>query len=290
MLIRLGVALLWLLRLLPLPILAALGHAVGIVMYGFAVKPRRVARTNLKLCFPELSQRDREQLLRRHFRAFGRSLLDYGVLWWSSKERIQRLVKIRDLENWRTVQHKPVIWLVPHFVGLDAGGIRVSTEYKAVSTYGRQNHAVLNACLKHGRTRFGNSVLLSRRKSAREVIRLMRQGLAFYYLPDQDFGPRYSIFVPFFGVSAATITGLSRIARLAGAAVVPCVTRQIKNGYEVRFYPAWEDFPGESDEADARRMNAFIEERIREMPEQYFWLHKRYKTRPPGENSLYRSA
>ncbi|HSF47250.1 MAG TPA: lipid A biosynthesis acyltransferase [Burkholderiales bacterium] len=288
MLIRLGVAALWLLRFLPASILARIGRGAGMLMYYSGAKPRRVAHANIELCFPELSKERRRQLLVRHFQAFGRSLLEYGILWWSSQERIQRLVKIRGIEYWQSLGARPVIWLAPHFVGLDAGGARLATEFHAVSTYGRQHHAVLDSLLMHGRTRFGTAILLSRRQSARQVIKLMREGRPFYYLPDQDLGPRFSIFVPFFGIPAATVTGLSRIVRLTGAAVVPCITRQLAEGYEVQFYPAWQDFPGATEEADARRMNAFIEERIREMPEQYFWTHKRFRTRPEGEPSLYR--
>jgi KDO2-lipid IV(A) lauroyltransferase len=131
--------------------------------------------------------------------------------------------------------------------------------------------------------------LFSRQQGIRPLVKAMRRGLPFYYLPDMDFGSRDSIFVPFFDVPAATITGLSRIAHLAGAVVVPAVTRQLAGdaGYELRFYPAWENFPSENVEADTRRMNAFIEERVREMPEQYYWLHKRFKTRPPGEAKFY---
>ena len=121
------------------------------------------------------------------------------------------------------------------------------------------------------------------------MVKALKRGESFYYLPDMDLGARDSVFVPFCGVPAATITGLSRIARLGGAVVVPCVTRQLPGaaGYVVRFYPAWRDFPSGDLEADARQMNAFIEERVREMPEQYYWLHKRFKTRPAGEADPY---
>jgi KDO2-lipid IV(A) lauroyltransferase len=131
--------------------------------------------------------------------------------------------------------------------------------------------------------------LFSRHHGVRSVVKAIRRGLPFYYLPDMDFGARDSIFVPFFGVPAATVTGLSRIARMAGAVVVPVVTRQLPGagGYRVRFFPAWRDFPSGDLERDARRMNDFIEERVLEMPEQYFWLHKRFKTRPAGEAKYY---
>ena len=148
---------------------------------------------------------------------------------------------------------------------------------------------VLNRVLLRGRQRFIEPVLFSRQEGIRPVVRAVRKGLPLYYLPDMDLGSRDSIFVPFFGVQAATVTALSRIARLAGAVVVPAVTRQLPGGqgYVLRFYPAWNGFPTEDLAADVRRMNAFIEERVREMPEQYFWLHKRYKTRPPGEAKFY---
>src|SRR5687768_15792564 len=118
MLMRAGITLLWLARLLPFFVLAILGRGAGMLMFWLGAKPRRVARTNLKLCFPGLSEKDRERLLRRHFQALGRSLLDYGILWWSSKERIERLVKVCGIEHWQAVRDRPVIWLAPHFVGL----------------------------------------------------------------------------------------------------------------------------------------------------------------------------
>jgi KDO2-lipid IV(A) lauroyltransferase len=289
MLTRLGLAFVWLLHLLPLSLLALVGRAFGMLLYALAFERRRVTLTNLRLCFPELNEAERAALARRHFRAFARSLLEHGILWWSSRARVQQLVRVAGLEHWQAVENRPVILLAPHFVGLDMGGVRLTSEYRLVSVYGHQKNPAFDAVLYHGRTRFVRPELFSRQQGIRPVVRAMRQGLPFYYLPDMDFGPRDSVFVPFFGVPAATITGLARIARLAGAVVVPAVTRQLPGsaGYELRFYPAWENFPGDDDEADARRMNAFIEERVREMPEQYYWLHKRFKTRPKGEAKFY---
>jgi Kdo2-lipid IVA lauroyltransferase/acyltransferase len=286
---HLGIFLLWLLHFLPLSLLARLGNMLGWMLYGLGRERRRVARTNLRLCFPEMTEKEREALVRRHFRAFARSFLEYGILWWSRKERIQRLVRIEGLENWQAVANRPVIWLAPHFVGLDMGGVRLTSEYPLVSIYSRQKIALFDKMLRHGRTRFANATLFSRQDGIRPVVRALRSGLPFYYLPDQDFGARDAVFVPFFGVPAATISGLSRLTRASGAAVVPCVTRQLPGGagYVLRFYPAWADYPGDDVEADTRRMNAFIEECVREMPEQYFWLHKRFKTRPEGEASPY---
>jgi KDO2-lipid IV(A) lauroyltransferase len=286
---RLGLAVIWLLHLLPLRLLAPLGWCAGEALYLLARERRRVALVNLKLCFPERSEQERRRIARAHFRALARSLLEHGLLWWSSKARVQRLVRVEGLEHWQAVAGKPVIWLAPHFVGLDMGGARIITEWRGVSVYSRQKNPAFDRVLLHGRTRFVTPVLFSRQDGIRPVVKAVREGLPFYYLPDMDFGGRDAVFVPFFGVQAATITGLSRLARLAKAVVVPAVTRQLPGaqGYVLKFYPAWEHYPTDDPEADTRRMNAFIEDRVREMPEQYYWVHKRFKTRPPGEAGIY---
>jgi len=236
-----------------------------------------------------MTDSEREKLSRRHFRAFGRTVLEHGILWWGSEQRIRKLVAFEGREHLDRAHGKPLIVLAPHFVGLDMGGIRISLDYDMMSMYSHQKSAELDRILLHGRTRFGDSVLVSRQEGLRPVIRGLRKGVAFFYLPDMDLGPKDSLFVPFFGVPAATVTGLSRLARMTGARIVPCVTRQLpgNGGYVTRFYPAWENFPGPSIEEDTRRMNSFIEEQVVLMPEQYYWLHKRFKTRPPGEARFY---
>jgi KDO2-lipid IV(A) lauroyltransferase len=272
MLTRVALAFVWVLHFLPLAVLALVGRGLGLLLYAVARERRMVALTNLYLCFPDQIDAERRRLARRHFQALGRSFVEHGLLWWSTKARLQRLIRV-----------------APHFVGLDMGGTRIITEWQGVSFYGHQKDPVFDRILLHGRTRFVEPQLFSRQQGIRPVVRAMRKGVPFYYLPDMDLGERDSIFVPFFGVRAATVTGLTRIARLAGAVVVPAVTRQLPGGegYVLRFYPAWQDFPGASVEQDTRRMNAFIEERVREMPEQYYWVHKRFKTRPAGEKKVY---
>ena len=288
MLSRLAVAVLWLLHFLPLRVLAPIGAGLGRLAYRLVPGRRRVCLINLAKCFPELDERARVALAKRHFASLGRSVVERGILFWSSGERIARLVRLVGREHYDAAK-KPVVLLAPHFTGLDAGATRLSMEGEAVSIYSRQKNAHVNRLLKHFRTRFKPVTLLSRQDGIRGAIREMQRGLPFYYLPDQDYGRRDSVFVPFFGVPAATITGLSRVARLADASVVPTVTRMLPGGagYEVRMYPAWQDFPTDDPAADARRMNAFIEERVREMPEQYNWVHKRFKTRPSGDAKFY---
>ena len=289
MMTRLGLGLLWLLHWLPLPVLAALGRALGALGYAVVRGRRRVAEVNLESCFPQWSEAERRRVARRHFQALARSALELGILWWGSKERVQRLVRIEGLENWDAVRDRPVMLLAPHFIGLDFGGTRIATEWAGCSMYRQQSNPVMDRMLLHGRSRFIEQRLFSRKDGIRPLLRAMQEGRCFYYLPDQDFGPRDSIFVPFFGVPAATITGVSRIARLARAAVVPAVTRQLPGagGYVLTFYPAWRDFPTDDEAGDTRRVNEFIEQRVLEMPEQYLWVHKRFKTRPPDAAPLY---
>ncbi len=284
-----GVFIFWLLHFLPLPLLALVGQGLGMLFYVLGRERRGVARINLGLCFPELDARARERLVRQHFRAFGRSIVERGISWWSREQRIRRLVRVEGIEHMRAAQGKPVIMLAPHFVGLDMGGSRVAMDFHAASMYSQQKNPVLDRLLLHGRQRFNAPHLFSRQDNVRSVVKVMRRGIPFYYLPDMDFGPRDSIFVPFFGVPTATITGVSRLARLAGAVVIPVVTRQLSwgRGYVLTYYSPWENFPTEDIQADTRRVNAFIENRVREMPEQYYWLHKRFKTRPEGEPKFY---
>jgi KDO2-lipid IV(A) lauroyltransferase len=180
-----------------------------------------------------------------------------------------------------------VIVLAPHFVGIDAGGIRLLLDHpRLASMYARQKSEVLDEAMTRGRVRFQGTMLL-RNDGLRPAVRWLRDGGAFYFLPDMDLGSRDAVFVPFFGVSAATVTSVARLAKLTGAAVVPLVTRLTDQGYEARFHEAWEGYPGDDLEAATRAMNAFIEARVLEMPEQYLWTHRRFKTRPPGESSPY---
>ena len=286
---RLGIFMVWLLHGLPLALLAPLGRGIGSLLYAWARARRNVTLTNLKLCFPQWSDAERTRVARCHFQVVARAFLEHGILWWSSKERIQKFVRVEGLEHWQAVQGKPVIWLAPHFAGLDMGGSRIITEWRGVSVYSPQKNPLFDRMVRRGRTRFVTPLLFSRQDGIRPVVKAMREGLPLYYLPDMDLGARDAVFVPFFNVPAATITGLARMARLARAVVVPAVTRQLPGaqGYVLQFYPAWENYPTDDVAADTRRMNAFIEDRVREMPEQYYWVHKRFKTRPPGEANPY---
>lgn len=291
LLARAVLAAMWVLHFLPLPLLARLGRAIGAVAYVVVGSRRRVALVNLEKCFPDWSDAARRRVAREHFRLLGRFALEHGVLWHASRERFAKLVTYEHEDVLRAVLGRPVIFVAPHFLGLDMGGVRLTLDTELASMYQKQKNPVFDAAIRDGRLRFitGRSRLFSRQDGVRPVARLIRAGVPFYYLPDLDFGRDESIFVPFFGVPTATITGVARLARLADAAVVPVITRMLPGGggYRVRFYPPIMDFPSDDVAADTARINGFIEDRVREIPEQYYWVHKRFKTRPEGEPSFY---
>lgn len=285
----LSVGLLWLLHWLPLPLQAALGNGLGWLLSMKPGRRRRIVATNLALCFPDTPAAVRQSWLRQTFQSSMRAVLEHGLLWWSSEARLRRLIRIDNPEAAMGDGVRPVIWLAPHFVGLDMGGVRLAMDRTVASMYARSKDPVTGKMMLHGRSRFSSPVLFSKSDGIKPVLKTLKQGLPFYYLPDQDQGRRNAVFAPFFGIPAATLSALPRLARVTGAQVVPVVTRQLPGGqgYRVRFYPAWDNFPSEDLEADVARMNAFIEARIRELPGQYLWLHRRFKTRPEGEPSLY---
>lgn len=279
----------WLLHLLPLAVLAPLGQLVGVLAYLLVGRRRRVARTNLALCFPALGTAAREWLLLRHFIALGRMALECGIAWWSSPARLRRIVRVEGAEHLVPLAGKAYILLVPHFVGIEMEGLRISLDHAGMAVYAHQKNAAFDRFLLRRRERFPGTRMIARNEGIKPILRGLRAGVPMQLSPDLDLGARDAVFVPFFGVPAATVTALSRLARLARVPVLPLVVRQLPGarGYVLRIGAPWQDFPGPDDAADARRMNAFIEDCVREMPEQYWWVHRRFKTRPPGAQELY---
>ncbi|HEY9097451.1 MAG TPA: lipid A biosynthesis acyltransferase [Thiobacillus sp.] len=285
----LSVALLWLLHWLPFSTQVALGNGFGWLLSKRPGRRRRIVATNLALCFPDTPEAVRKRWLTQTYQASLRAVIEHGLLWWGSEARLRQLIQIDNPEAAMGDGVRPVIWLAPHFVGLDMGGVRLTMDRTIASMYAPAKDPVSDNMVMHGRTRFVPPVLISKADGIKPVIKTLKAGLPFYYLPDQDQGRRNAIFAPFFGIPAATISALPRLAKVAGAQIVPVITHQLPGdeGYRVRFYPPWDNFPSDDLDADVARMNRFIEDRIREMPSQYLWLHRRFKTRPAGDVSLY---
>jgi KDO2-lipid IV(A) lauroyltransferase len=265
-----------------------LGAILGDLLWWVVVPRRRITLTNLRVCFPGLAEQERVRIARRCFRNLARSALDHSVLWRADEERVQRYVRVEGAGHMTDPANRPLIMISPHFVGLDAGGIRFSTLARGFTIYSRQKNRVWDAWLLKGRQRFNDPVLIARQGAdMRAVIRTVKQGLPLMYLPDMDLGATNSVFVPFFGVPAATIPMVSRIARLTGARVLMAVTEMTDDGYVLHFEAPWTDFPGASVEDDTARMNRELERWVLKMPDQYLWTHKRFKTRPPGAPGVY---
>ncbi|MBV8621457.1 MAG: lipid A biosynthesis acyltransferase [Curvibacter sp.] len=274
---------------LPLPCLRGLGWLLGGLLYLLAVPRRRVVAVNLALCFPEAGAAQRRRWARRAFVYFAQSWLDRGWLWHASREVLNR--RIRLIGDWHEFDGQtPTIIFSPHFFGLEAGGMALSLNVPRAFTsiFTPQPNPRVDAWMKAGRSRFGDVRMLNRFDGVKPIVSSLRQGGALYLLPDMNFGPEESIFVPFYGHLAATVPSLSRFARLGRAKVVPVVSRITPEGYEVEVMPAWSGFPTDDVEADTALMNQRLQGWIDRMPDQYYWVHKRFKTRPPGEPPVYR--
>ncbi len=288
---RIVLAMLWALHGLPLAWQAALGRGLGRVLYALAGSRRRVALRNIALCLPELDAAAQSRLAREHFGWLGRSLLERGLLWHASPERLKQIIHVEGDVGLAERSARPVMWLVPHFVALDVAGAstQLFQSRMVASIYQAQSNAVFDEAMRRGRLRFKQGQVFARSERALPLVRAVRRGWAFFNLPDMDFGERDAAYVPFFGVPAATLLAPARMARSLGMLVQPVVAEMLPGGqgYRVHFLPAWEDFPGDDDEAAALRMNLWIEAEIRRNPAQYLWVHRRFKTRPQGQASLY---
>jgi KDO2-lipid IV(A) lauroyltransferase len=289
MIMRLLVLLMWLLHWLPLPVIGRLGVVIGKLLFATKKKRRNITLTNLRLCFPLWSEAQRHAVAKQHFENYARSVLERSILWWASEARLKRLIQVEPRVPLDQIAARPTILLCPHFVSLDVAGVAVMLESSLCSIYTKQLNEVFDKVLRKGRSRFRPVKLFSRAEGVKPIIRAMREGLPFFMLPDMDFGAKDAAFVPFFGIPAATLTAPARIAAATGAQVIPVVATYLPRyrGWTVRFYPAWEDYPGEDMVEATRRMNAFIEARALETPAEYFWTHKRFKTRPEGEPGFY---
>lgn len=288
MLSRAGIALMRVLAHLPLGWVRALGRALGRLLYALAGSRRRVVQVNLRMCFPQATDGERDAMARQTFVYFAQAWLDRGWLWHGSRgsllQRLRLTGAVQELQGDRAT-----VIFAPHFVGLDAGWTALTAQLPRAFTtiYSNQVDPQLDQWILRGRQRFGAPRLFGRADGLKPVVQALRAGQPLYLLPDMNITRQESVFVPFYGVPAATLTSLSRFARLGRAKVVPVVTVLTATGYEVRVLPAWTDFPTDDLQADAATMNRHLQTYIDAMPEQYYWVHKRFKARPAGQASVY---
>lgn len=285
---RAGIALMQVLAFMPLSWIRALGTLLGWLLYALVGSRRRVVRANLALCFPALGEAARRRLTRQTFVYFAQAWLDRSWLWHAPQAWVRRRVRLTGAVQ-ELAGNEPTVIFLPHFVGLDAAWAGVAQQLPRSSTtiYTDQSNKLVDQWILRGRQRFGHLRLFGRAEGVKPIVAALRQGQPLYLLPDMDFGPDESVMVPFYGVPTATVPSLSRFARLGRAKVLPLLPRITASGYEVQVLPAWVGFPTDDAVADTALMNARLQDYIATMPAQYFWVHKRFKTRPDGEPSLY---
>ena len=282
--------LLRILSFLPLPILYFIGIGVGEIAYWLYGSRRRITKINLTACFPDYSAGKIQQLAHAHFHAMVIGVMVMAISWWCSAKRFQRLIVFRNqaILDELIEKQQNIILLAPHFVTLEFLGICLSSQMRVTTMYQKHKNPYINHFTYQKRTRFGDQIYGSK-ETMRNLIKTIRSGIPFYYLPDQDPGPKHGVFVPFFEIPTATYPTLNKMTRLGNARVVPCMARLKKwgCGLEIILEKPLENYPSGDDIKDTTNMNKVIEKLIAYAPAQYFWSHRRFKTRPPGMAPFY---
>ncbi|MGE8497775.1 MAG: lipid A biosynthesis lauroyl acyltransferase [Pseudomonas sp.] len=287
----LGLGVLWLIVQLPYPLLLKLGRVLGAVMFRVAGSRRRIARRNLELCFPQLSAEARERLLRENFASTGIAFFEMAMSWWWPKAKLARLAHIEGLEHLQQAQAEGqgVILMALHFTTLEIGAALLGQVHTIDGMYREHKNPVFDYIQRTGRERHNLDASAIEREDVRAMLKVLRAGRAIWYAPDQDYGRKQSLFVPLFGVQAATVTATTKFARLGRARVLPFTQERLPDarGYRLTIHPPLAGFPAESEEADCLLINQWVEKAVSACPEQYLWAHRRFKTRPEGEPKLY---
>ena len=283
--------LLRLLVFLPLPVLHFMGRGIGRLFYRINEKRRHIARINIDLCFPELSDEQRDQLLLRHFEAYGANIFDLAICWWAPSSRLDSLTTVHGIERYLDLiaQGRNIVLLTGHILTVDLCGQYISRYRAGVSMMKPLKNPLLNWMMYRGRMRNGN-LMVNRQQGMRPMVRYLRKGYTGYFMPDEDFGSPASVFAPFFGQQSWTVTSLSMLARLGNAVVLPVFMHSLPGGkgYQLYIDPALENFPSGDDITDTTNKNIALEKGIRRMPEMYDWTFKLFNTLPEGEESPYR--
>ncbi|BDZ74287.1 MULTISPECIES: LpxL/LpxP family Kdo(2)-lipid IV(A) lauroyl/palmitoleoyl acyltransferase [Methylophaga] len=287
----LGLLLMRLSVYLPAKLQYRLGLLLGQMMQPFMRSRAKVVRRNLELCFPEMSQEERETLVKSILNNTGMMMIETAVSWWASDKQLFPRVTYDGLEHLEAAKQKGkgVILLTGHFTSMEIGGRLIMLQTPAYVMFRHLKNPLFNAVMMRSRIYHSEGIVM--RDDVRAMLRALRKNKVVWYAPDQDFGPRNSIFAKFFGVTAATVPATARMVKMTSAQVVPFVPKRNEDGsYHIQIFPAWRDYPSGDDVADAQRINDWLESQIRLMPEQYFWLHRRFKTQPDGKGRLYKKV
>ncbi len=288
-----GFGIWWLLAQLPYSIQLLMGRGVGQLMKKFAKRRTAIAKRNIELCFSHLSAKEQEDLFHRQIDSLGIGFFEIGIAWFWSRKRLQKLVTYEGLEHLKNAEAEGVgvILMGMHFTHLDCGAMFMNMQHSIDGSYRPHSNPVYNWIQHNRRARFSESSTVIERSDVRTMVRQLRNGRAVWYAPDQDYRSKHSIFIPFFGVQANYITATTQLAKMGKACVIPftCI-RKKTGGYQLKVYPALENFPSDDLVKDTQQINQVVENAILLAPEQYLWVHRRFKTRPQGETDLYRTA
>lgn len=275
---------------LPYKIQVGLGRRVGRVMMYLSSKRRKIAETNLRLCFPDWTEEKRQEILKKHFESLGICLFEFGITWWWPDERFRPLAQIEGLDNLHNAlgKNKGVILLAGHFTTLEIISRVLKLHADFYPMYRKNNNPLIDHIITSGRIRHTGKAIPQ--DDLRAMIRSLRNNMPVLYIPDQNFGRKHSIFVPFFGIQTATVPATSRLAAIDNTPVLPIVQQRLPDnrGYRLVIEKALDNFPAEDLEQDTIRINQLFEHQIRNNPVDYLWVHRRFKTRPEGEEDIYK--
>lgn len=278
--------------ILPYPVLVLLGKGLGSLLYRLPLKHRHIARCNIRAAFPDLTASDQEKMVKENFKSTLVALVELPLFWFASNRRLRKLYKIEGMEHMDQARAmgKGVIMMGGHFTSMLMCGRLLAIDLPFNILVMRAKNEFFEAIMQHYREKYYAGIIDSH--DIRTMVKALKKNEICWYSPDHDLGPQGAVFAPFMGIQAATITATARLAKMSGSPIVPInfERNQDNSGYTLRFLTPWTDFPSGDDIADATRLNQFIEAHVKEVPEQYFWLHRRFKTRPQGEPDFYRKT
>jgi len=278
----------WIARL-PVGFRIKIGNSIGWLFVNIAKRRKRIANINIDKCFPELDQQQKKVLLRENMQATGRGIVEIASCWFTSlkTQKAQSTLVGREHLEVALAKGKGVILLSFHLTTLEIGGCILGKYFDFLAMYKPDKNLLVDKAMRDGRLNHLHGLI--DRNDLRGTVRALKSNQIIWYATDQNYGGKSCVFVPFFGIDTATITSTTKLCKLTGAAVVPFTQKRNEqaDSYELELYPAFENFPGESETSDAERINRFLESYLRQNPADYMWLHQRFRNRPQGEQPFY---